>query len=309
MAISRATIVTGPGTVSLGTPVFYDKDNIEAVVEKELFEVQTSMHGAVDQRVKDIIAKITFTPAGEVAAADLAALYPYATPDIGAEIFGSTDTASIIHSKAGKTVTFHSAALTKMPDLILAGTKTAFGQAEITAILKNNVERSAANSLYTIATTAFSDTSFATANVITKPYTAAWSTILTSIIPLDGFQVTFDASFTPIVTDGLGTIGMRLQGVTAMAKCRPINISESDILDAMRLQDTGAGIGVSERRAANLVISGTGGMTVTLYDAVLRTGPLRWGATEIRAGEIAFIAQRVESTGSFGALFAVAAPA
>ena len=51
------------------------------------------------------------------------------------------------------------------------------------------------------------------------------------------------------------------------------------------------------------MISATGGLTVTLKNASLVAGPLNWGATALRAGELGFTAN--VDTAS-GALFSLA---
>lgn len=307
MSIQRQSLVRGPGSVSLGTPVFYDKESIEAGLDISRFDVNTSFHGPVDTRLDDVVGRISFTPAGEIASADLAALYPYATPDIGASICGTTDVASIVHSKAGQKVTFHSAALEKMPDLILSAGKTPFGSAGIVSVLKNNAARADANSMYTIAAEAFSDASFASANVKVGKYAAAWSTIFTSIITESGWTISFDVKLKPVQTDDDGTVDYTLESVGVMAKCRPVNLTETNIMDALRVQGTGISRGMTMRQAKDLVVAATGILTFTLKDAALVEGPMRWGASELRAGELGWVGHRAESAGAFGALFTVAA--
>ena len=309
MTIARSSIIKGPGTIQLGAagPVFYDSDGIDADVELTTGEVKTSMHGPVDQFVDDRQGKIGFTPVGEIAAADLTALFPHQTPVIGASLFGATDTAAIVHSLAGQKVTFHAAAVTKMPDLILSPGKTPLGAVELTAILKNSGDPADDNSLYTIAAEAFSDTSFATANVKRLVYAGVWTDLLASIITEDGWTVSFDMGIKFQQIDDFGTVDAYLESVTAKAKCKPANLSESDVLGALRLQSTGGARGTSMRQGKDLVITGAGsGLVVTLKDAVMDKGPLRWGATDLRPGEIGFTAQRAESEGTFGSLFTVA---
>jgi len=308
MTIARSDIVTGPGTVQLGAagPVFYDKDGIDAAWEITRGEVLTSVFGKVDEFMDDRLCRIAFTPAGEIASADITALYPHQNPSIGDDIFGASDTACIVHSKAGQKVTFHAAAITAMPDLILSPGKTAFGQAQITAILKNEGDPANDDSFYTVAAEAWSDTSFASANVKRLIYSAAWSTIFTSIITEDGWTLSFDMGVTYRKVDDYGTVKASLESVDVMAKCRPVNLSESDVLDALRLQDTGGARGTSHRQNKDLVITGTGSALVaTIKDAALVEGPLRWGSTDLRIGEIGFIGQRAESAGSFGNLFTI----
>ena len=123
-----------------------------------------------------------------------------------------------------------------------------------------------------------------------------------SIATADGWTVNVDLSTDPVETDSLGTIDHTLSGVTVRAKCTPLGLTESQILDALPVS---LGRGASLAGANDLVIAGAGGLTVTLKNARIVTGPLAWGNTTLRAGEIGFIAQRSFSSGVAGALYSV----
>ena len=64
--------------------------------------------------------------------------------------------------------------------------------------------------------------------------------------------------------------------------------------------------GTSLTGASDLVITGANGLTVTLKNATMLRGPLQWGNTTLRAGEVAFTAHRAFSQGTPGAVFSVA---
>ena len=307
MTVQRQSIIRGPATVKLGTgPVFYDKDGVDLVFEVDRFNIDVSAFGNVDERLNDTIVRCTFTPAGEVAAADMALLYPYQSPTIGESIFGNVDVPLEVHSVAGTKVTLPAAAITGMPDMILSAGKTVFGAAEIMAIVKDNTARSAAASSFLVAAAAFSDSSFATANVKTITYTGAWGSILASIITEDGWTVTFDVGIVEHQVDDVGTIDATLESVGLLAKCKPINLSESDILDALFVQGGTVARGETRRRGQDLTITGAGsGVVLTINDAAMVEGPLRWASAELRVGEIGFIGHRKETAGAFTDLFTV----
>lgn len=304
MGMTRQSLSRGPGTVKIGTTTFYDKDNISAELLLEQFDIPVSAFGKVDTRKKDQSAKITFKPCGEVTSALLALLFPYTTPNIGASLFGVADTPAEVHSKAGTKLTFHCAAITAMPELILSATETLLGQVEITALIKNGVDPESANSLYTIAAAEWAAQAMASSNIKTVPYSASWNGL--TFKSKAGFTVAPTIETTAEYVDGLGTIDMTLTGAAVTAKCRPIGLSEADIAEAMALQGPGNAIGTSLRTGADLTITGAGGLTVILRDTALVTGPFLWGTTELRAGEIGFIANRTETTGAYGELFSVA---
>lgn len=306
MGIARSSILRGPGHVALGSNVFHTTNGFSAELVKERFEIDTDTEGVLDHRMRDRRVELAYTPAGKLSAAFLTALHPHQTPVIGASLFGAADVAAYAHSKAGKKLTLHSAAIVRCPDLFLGATKKLFGPATIAAITKSGADPEDAGSLYTIATTAYTEPALASADVKTEVFAAAWGSILASIIANDGWTITTELGIEYHTPSDFGTLDAILTSVGVMAKCRPMNLSEDDIWDAMVVQnDADAAIGSSLRSGSDLVINSSS-LTVTLKDAALVEGPLRWGKTELRAGEIGFIAHRAESAGAYGALYTLA---
>lgn len=290
-AIQRSAILTGPGTLKYGTqPTIFSQENIEAVLNLETWRPQISTHGQGAPRLSDAVAEITFTPAGQISADILAALYPAAfrNPSVGTRIFPATDTVLLVHGIDKSKLTFASAALTKMPDLVLSPKATAFGQAAYTALIKDNTARTAIGAFYSSTTGDWSET-FDEALVAAVPYSAAWNSL--DIPTEDGWRVTFEVQMEPIYIDGIGTVDYRLTGVTVRATCTPAGIEAGDLLAEMRPE--GLALGATLRQTEDLVITGeTGGLIVTLKDAALLTGSSRWGNNVLRAGEIGFEASR-----------------
>ncbi len=306
--IQRETVVRGPGTVKLGEVQMWDRENIKADIAIETFDVPVSAYGNVDTRRQDVTGQISFRPCGAVTAGVLGALYPYGTPAIGASLFGATDVPTEIHSLAGKKVTFHSTALTAMPALKLSTTETAFaGEAQITALVKNNTARTADNSFYSVAATAWAGT-FDVADIKGGLYTGVWGSGGTAVTfkTAEGWDVEFDLETEAQYCDGVGTYDHMLTGVTVRAKCRPIGISEDDLLGHLNIQGANAALGGSMRSGKDLVISAANALTVTLKEVALMEGPMEWGTTALRVGEIGFVAHRTISSGVPGALFSVA---
>jgi hypothetical protein len=221
---------------------------------------------------------------------------------------GSVDVATIVHSLAGTKVTFHSTALTKIPSLKLSTTETAFSsQAEVTAIVKTGVARVTANSLYTVAATAFVG-AFDAADILGGVYQGVWGPGTNDVTfqTMSGWDIEFDLELEPQYADGVGTYDMILKGVTVRAKCTPIGVSETTLLGYLNLQDSGAVMGGTMRNGYTLTISCYPGLTVVLNEAVLKTGPLAWGSSTLRTGEIGFVAHRLISDGVPAALYSVA---
>jgi len=303
MALDRTSITKGPGLVMLGTTAFHDKDGIVSELVTSTERIPSSAYGQLSVRIVDQTGKTTFTPVGRITSGILSALYPaaYQTPSIGASVFGATDTACTVHSRAGKKVTWHNSALTNMPEIYLSAKKTAFGQAEITHLLKNSTERSAADAIVSVAAESYSDAGFAESDIKMVRYAGTWGAILTGIVAAEGWTITPELKLTPRVVDDYGTIDFELESVQISAKCRPVSLGEDDILDNLPLAKD---IGAIPTSSSDLVIAGTGGLTVTLKNASLLQGPLRYGNTELRAGECMWVAN--PDVTADGALFTVA---
>jgi len=304
MSIDRTTIAKGPGLITLGAVPFHDKDGIQSELQTESNRPPSSQFGELKPRVADQIGKTTFTPVGLVTAAIIAKLFPaaYQTPVNGASIFGSSDELCTVHSKAGVKVPWHNSALTTMPEIYLSAMKTAFGSAEITHLLKNDTERSAANSLVgPVATETFADSGFSESDIKMVQYTGAWGSTLTGIQAKDGWTITPELQLRAEKSDDDGTYDFTLELVKISAKCRPLGLDEADILDNLPTEQS---IGSIPANAADLTITGVGGLTVVLKGATLLQGPLHYDNQDLRAGEILFEASS-DVTGG-GALFTIA---
>ena len=284
MGTTRQSIIRGPGTVAFGGVKFFDASGITAEIDSATQEVPSSIIGKLDTIKTDQTGKVTLTPVGNLSEALLGVLFPawMQTPVIGTSLFGTTDAPLVISSRAGTKLTFAAAALTKCPDLLLSPVKTAFGQMEFTALLPNGKLPDPPRE----GLTGFH-------------YSGTYGQL---VIPdtKDGWTVAFDLQLDPVTTDSQGTIDYTLGGIGVTAKCTPLGLTEDQILAALPVL---RGRGASIAGANDLVIEATGGLSVTLKCASLVTGPLNWGATALRAGEIGFTANIDPTDGS---LFEVA---
>ena len=309
--MDRTNIITGPACITYKGQTFYTADDIELNPGITYGEILTSMHGKVDSFIDDIVAEISFTPAGQWIAAHLAVLFPYTNPLIGGSVFGAVDSDLVIQTLAGQQITYKSAALTGMPDLTLSATKTPMASVTIACIGANDTDWTDVAKRAVIQAQAFADASFDPAQIKMAAYSAAlngaaapWDDIQTE----EGWTISFDVALEPRKTDAFGTVDMTLGGVVATAKCVPVGISESELFDKLPLQ--GAGVRRGTRMSslgADLTIAGSdvGDPTVTLKNAVLTTGALRFGQTALRTGEIAFESAVTFTAGVRNELFTV----
>lgn len=296
--IDRTTIIRGPGAILFDSVTLHDASGITAEIQTPTQDIPSSISGVLDSIKTDQIASIAFAPCGEVSADILALLFPHQTPVIGSSIMGATDKPLVIHSRAGQKVTFTCAALSAIPELRLSPIMTAFGAATFAAVVGKGKAPTDANAIWKAEAATYASGEPGRTGLTGHQYVGTWAGLS---IPdtAEGWKVMFELALEPVVADSVGTVDYTLAGVTVRASCRPLGLSESQILTALHAH---AGRGSSVSTANDLTIAAPGGLTVVLKCAGLVTGPLAWGTATLRAGELGFVAHR----GAAGALYSVA---
>lgn len=296
MGTTRQSIIRGPGTVTYGGVTIYDASGITAEVDSATQEVPSSIAGKLDTIKTDQTGKVSLTPVGNLSEALLDVLYPswVRVPEIGRSVFGAVDAPLVVASKAGTKVTFFAAGMTKCPDLLLSPVKTTFGAAEFGALLANGKLPTDANSLYKVEAAAYAYGEPPRTGLTGHHYTGTYGALS---IPdtVDGWTVGIEIQLQAVSTDSQGTIDYTLGGVNVTARCTPLGLSESQILAALPVL---SGRGASLASANDLVVASEEGLTVTLKKSAIVTGPLNWGTTTLRAGEIGFTANIDPTDGS-----------
>jgi hypothetical protein len=305
MALTRASVLRGPGKVKINATEILTQGDITFTPNIATAPVNFSHGGVIDSVLSDATLQVDFTPANQITASILSALFPYGTPTIGSSLLSAADvTAAVVGREAASNkITLAAAALSKMPSLKLSSRNpNIFGSnATLVSSVKTGVARSVADSLYTIGTEAWTGV-ITRADIKAGTYSGSWNS-LTFGSTEDGWNVEFDAQWTPVTTDEDGTIDWTLESVTARASCTPIGQALTLINS---LPSYNKLIGASLYAATDLVIAATGGLTVTLKQAFLVQGPCRWGAGTLRHGQIGFQTTRALATGEPGAVFSVA---
>jgi hypothetical protein len=293
--MNRTALVKGPCKITYASATFYSKDDVVVSIEETTFNIETSAHGKVDERITDAIVKVAFTPCGEWEA--MATLFPYAATVPGTSLFGASDVPLTIESLVSDKdkVVVNAAAITKCPDILLGAKQTLFGPMEFTGVPSNNTEWSAANRLVTITTnsTLPTGTNFNTSSMITQGYTAAWGSLITSFETYDGFRISFNVSTSPIETDRLGVLDMTFDSLEVECRAKPIQTAAA-LITAMQIDGTGARRGRSiNASGADLVITGdTGAVIVTLKKAAIKGGALHFHRNTPRPGEFVWVATK-----------------
>lgn len=300
MSINRNTILRGPGTVKFGGVTVFDANGITCEIESATQGLPSSISGEIGTIKTDQTGKISFTPCGQISAAILAALFPYASAAIGSSACGADDTPCVVHGMSGTRVTLVNCCVRKMPEIYLSPVKTAFGSVELAAALGLAKGPTDDAALYTVEQAAY-DAGAPDPTGITGVAYAGTFGALSIPDTADGWTITPEVTLNPVSTDTLGTIDWTVASVGCTAKCTPLGLTEEQILAALpATRARGSLIGGDD-----LVVTGAGGLKVTLHGASLVTGPLQWGNTQLRAGEIGFTAHRSFAGGVPGPVFEV----
>ena len=304
MGLARNAIFDGPGSLQLGALKLFAKENIQSTPDLAPWRPNISTHGQGKPRRADGKAQTTFTPAGRITADILTALYPAwcRTVAVNTSVYGATDTLCKIHGTDGKWVQFTSSAVIQPPELKLDPRETAFGEVTLGHVIGSGLDRASAASLYTTGTTAYSE-AFADADIISVPYTAVLTDGTTPVtLYTDGaWTITVEPELVERYINSIGTTDAKVAGVVWKAKASIANLDYNDILGYMKPSGLALGSQIDGGTNHTLTITGaTGGIVATLNGVSIVEGPCKWGATELRTGEIGF-----ETTG-MGAVAALA---
>lgn len=292
MSVTRSQLTGGPAYAAFNsqTIAFAADSKVELAMVQEV--VETSLYGAVDEVQKDLVVKAGGTPLFYDTAA-LGTLFPYLSATMGTVYPGSTDKACTWNSNNGDVVTLTSALVGKMPDLELGVDGPVFGPMEIWGVLGNGEDPSSGSAYYTLATgqTYANPAVPSTAQLGRQEFTAAWGTVagFTSFQAQEKWSVTHELKLEPITIQSR-TRGFRLVSYRVAAKCKPLGPTMAQIAAALYAQGAGAGGGYRlSANAANLVITGSSGITITLGNAGLKSAGYVFGGKPLRQGELAWV--------------------
>lgn len=313
--ISRTdtSILRGPAIVIFNGVTFWTRDAIKVVTKYDTFAVAVAGLGTVDERVKQIITEITFTPAGEIEGTTPASvfevLYPHTKCTPGASAMPATDKSVVIWPLNSKEkLTYSSGFVSKMPPLTLSSVKTVLGQVTLTCIGTEQQAWSNAAHLYTLADATFTDTSLTLASIVTVPYTAAlgalsapWASIQTK----DGWSIDFNVPLTPQEVDDIGIFDWTYGDESGFTvKCKPRGIKVADLHGLMKLQGAGVARGMSILdKAQTLVITGgASNPKWTGYGCLIKQAPHQYDKDD-RVQDLEFNSIRTLTSAALNDLF------
>lgn len=306
----QPTIIQGPAVIKRGTHVVYSQGDVIAALARESWQPQGAITGGLGERHRSSRFVISCTPVGEVEAMTGANSYwPHTPADIGKSVFGAAPVALEIIPLTGNKFTYPRSAVTRMPGLALAPTKTAWQAMEWTCLGDPAKEPTDAAYMQTLAATV-ADTGFDQAKVISPRYTGAWGLAPFDLLePEDGFDVSPLMTVREMSSVNYGLQDLILTGLGVQAVFVPVNLSEADIATLVRLQGAGAVLPGQDYSnpadARDLVISGTG-LTVTLKNMGAKLGGYRFGSGVWRQNAITMVNRRTWAAGVPDALWTLA---
>jgi len=186
---------------------------------------------------------------------------------------------------ANRRITFHNGAVIGMPAISHSPVASMLGAVTFGAFRTNDTAWSGANSVYTVAKAALSDTPPTAADILTQEYSLAFGSS-----PWDSFKSRGPITMTPslqtepIISDGRGTVGLKITGVGASVSFQPQGFSEAQMLDLLAVQGGSVARGKTRVRG-NVVITGTGVHNI-VYNAAPRQLPQTFASNSPRAGEL-----------------------
>lgn len=311
----RTARIAGPAKIDWNGVVIYTKGDIQVKLGKKLFDIPVDAFGTVDSRVDDRDIEITFTPDGRWAAlGGKTVLFPGGTKVIGASWIGATDLPLVITPLNGKPVTFGNAFLKGLPSLLWSAVNTLIGPVTFRAININAAEWSNAASIMSIgASAAFTDfTGYAASDILTKGVKLSWTgkTGFTSVDVADGIAVDFELQTEDQVVDAYGVVDVIFSRLDVTVKCKPMGVTEDDIITALALQNTGAARGASNNAgSADILIKDLAGATLFTANSMNFAdagAALAYGARTNRTQELVWKSSREFSAGALVAPFVIA---
>jgi hypothetical protein len=302
--------ITGPAIITIASkPAFFFEQGLKAQNKDETVKVTSDFFGEVDVVLKSRMVTFSGKPVGMVSSSILSALFPNLATGIGTSLMTGTDVHLVVSTLAGQAITWQRIGITKMPNIILSASAPNIfdGEMEITALgaATTSSQTLPTNTSHwnSIASTAFSDTSFDTTKFPRYRYLGAWgSSPYDAMTAQSGFKIDFAQKNVMIPDDNVGIADIILQDIVPSCKFTPSNLTEAQIWTMINLQGAAAAQpGDSLASATDLVISGTNAgansLTFTLKKAGFTNANTLYQTGKLRAGEIMAVVKRGFTSG------------
>lgn len=299
MSVTRSTLIGGPAYVGFNSKIIQFATDLKLDVPVKWGDIETALYGKLDKIYEDLVLKCSGAPLF-YDTAQLATMFPYIGAAIGTNYPGSVDLPCTINANNGDIFTMTSGLVGKMPDFTLGVDGPIMGEMEFWGVIGNSMDPTTASSYFSQNTGAYANPAVpGTATLGRQEFTAAWGSFagFTSFQAQDKWSISHELELTPITIQGR-TRCFKLSSYRAMAKCRPQGPTAAQIDAAMLDQGAGAYSGsVLSGNAANLVITGSQSMTVTIGNAGMVSEGFIFGGKQLRAGEVGWVSARNISAG------------
>lgn len=311
--MDRNLILKGPAVVIRGNHTYFTKGEITVKANKETWDVESNILGSAGKRITSKSCTVSFVPQGMLDT--VAAYFPWNQADLGASIFGATDTPLVIHTLSGRKLTFAASGNLGVRTLHCGTDATALGEISFLCLGKLDTADSTADSRVKIEEAAFAATGYDRAKIKTPGYQATLTIGAgTPVVMqgLEGFDINIEPSFDPDSVNAYGQIGQTLGGIAASALFKPCNLTEAGVLALLNLQgegcqEIGDDLGPAD---ATLVIAPINaqakGVTATLYGVGAQEAEFKFGLKQKRVQGVRFDASPILDT-TFK-LFSIAFP-
>ena len=278
---------------SSSSAIYFERD-VKITPKPVWRDIPSSVAGDGDDQVLvDLTYEITGTPKAVWTSDCRATLLPstlHGFSVTGASLIGAANRSVSIVGADGAGFTFTRAILTKMPEVYLGLGGSLYGAATWTAFIGNGNALTDTNAFYATNTTAWAQTDYPT-TLEEELCTAAWGSVsgFSNIFAEQGFKLTHELKLNP-VKQGNITVDMRVAGYRGMFSFLPQQPTTAQLLTALAYQGSGGGIGTRRSsNAANLVVTGLSGASITLNNSAPKTGEFVFDNKLNRHGQFAFI--------------------
>lgn len=294
MPIDRSTIVLGPGSIAHDGAIYFSEDPIVVSITKEFFDVRLDAFDVVLKALTDVTIEVTATPKEW---GNHSKMNPFLSMAHGTLINGGTDKPLVITPINGQPLTAAAAAVMRPPGLICSANKAPLGQMTWTCVLANNTAWTAtgARLSHGAGATGVALTGFDKSKAGLSTWTPVYNS--TTLNTQDGTTVDWNVRLQPVPSDSDGTVDYSFDGIEAVARMLPMGITAEAYVTMLGIQGLGVTRGASST-TADLVITGSGGRSVTLKNATPRAGQQRFGRSVQRLGQLEFVSVRDINAGS-----------
>jgi hypothetical protein len=248
--------------------------------------------------------EVRFRHDGRTVSGALAVMLKYAGTTIGISQPIFTDATLAVHDQAAGTVrTYLNAALVSMTPIRLSSKALPFGEMVFRCLHVSSAGIDDDDSLFTDSSTAYTAPTYDPADLLTSSYSCAFgaSAPWDAFKTMDGISIGFQLQLEDIMSETRGLVNQLLAGCMVTATLTPdtqgSGPDQDDIDTLLAMQGTGVRTGARLVGAADLVMTGSGGVTVTLNKPAVVEAISRYEFAP-RVGAITFVGSRSATSGA-----------